>query len=1397
MPLSSVNKFASEDSNTSSSTTTTNNTTSIDNSSSSSSNNNNNNNNIHQNQSSEDNTNHRKRRLSGSIVVSGVTGASVSSSSNSVGVSSGNSSSNNNNSNTTDIDTNSSSWPRTPNTAANTPPTSSSPSLLVSVSDSDQRPSNHKKIKVSIAPTTAGSPSLDINKNNNNNNSSNAVVTTTATTTATPPLQPSLSSSAPSSSSFPAAVPLTTTTNTTTIPSTTSTVTPATTSSDTLQTTTDITLPLVPTSTTSPPPEGTIIPSSTTTPSDNHHTTTTTTTTTSDINITSSSNTVSVNHSNSGGTDTTPPPPPVLPSIPSPPPPSVDFGVQDKKVGEAKPPPPAHSGSEETSIGVSGGSVDSCTTTTTPSTITTTITATPSKVDEGGGPTVTTTTTEVSDPTITSNTTPTLSASPSNTTTTTTTAPSSTNGIRPAVVSTKVTTTSQTFNNNKANDDRDQDQTLAFPTSTTTITTTAASSTTAAVTTTKTNTPTTSTTLGSHPPGLSPTSNATPSTSREAISGPQDDLEGRRGSTTTTTTTSVTTATTTTSSSSSGEAGGSGGGGWVGSSSSTSGGGGGREEEKDNDRNHQVLHHHHHQESEEEKVEREREGESKRKGVVGGETFDREKKKREEEGVRPTMTESERRPNFSALTNPANGITRHHASSPLNAANRPAAAKKLVIKNFKEKPKLPENYQQDTWQKLKEAVEAIHNSHSIKACLEELYQAVENLCSHKMSATIYEQLKHVCESHVQSNLQQFLGKTMAYEMFLKAINNCWQDHCRQMIMIRSIFLFLDRTYVLQNSSVLSIWDMGLDLFRSHIISHQVVQTKTVTGLLQLIERERSGEAVDRHLLKSLLRMLSDLQIYQEAFEKEFLGATDHLYAAEGHLLMQERDVPEYLAHVDKRLNEESERLLHYLDQSTKKPLISCVEKQLLEQHLSLMLQKGLEHLLNENRISDLTLMYQLFSRVKEGLKELCYAFAIYIKGTGRLIVMNTENDPEKDKELVQTLLDFKDKIDNINAVCFQKNERFVNTMKESFEHFINQRQNKPAELIAKYVDYKLRAGNKEATEEELERLLDKIMVLFRFIHGKDMFEAFYKKDLAKRLIVGKSASVDAEKSMLSKLKQECGAAFTSKLEGMFKDMELSKDIMLNFKHHMPARSQPGGIDLTVNILTMGYWPTYPHMEVHLPVEMVQYQEIFKKFYLGKHSGRKLQWQPTLGHCVLKAEFSSGKKELQVSLFQTLCFLLFNDGDEFTFEDIKQATAIEDSELRRTLQSLACGKARVLLKIPKGRDVEDGDKFVFNDDFKHKLFRIKINQIQMKETQEENTSTTEGVFQDRQYQVDAAIVRIMKTRKTLSHNLLISELYNQLKFPVKPADLKKRIESLIDRDYMERDKDNPNTYHYVA
>ncbi|XP_072902176.1 cullin-4A-like isoform X2 [Hemitrygon akajei] len=348
--------------------------------------------------------------------------------------------------------------------------------------------------------------------------------------------------------------------------------------------------------------------------------------------------------------------------------------------------------------------------------------------------------------------------------------------------------------------------------------------------------------------------------------------------------------------------------------------------------------------------------------------------------VRPAQAQEEmaddgqRRANFSALPGHVNGLSRV-----VETGGKPAASRKLLIKNFKDKPKLPDSYTQDTWQKLHEAVGTIQNSTSIKYNLEELYQAVENLCSYKVSATLYKQLRQVCEDHVKAKIQQFQEDSLDSSLFLKKINKCWQDHCQQMIMIRSIFLFLDRTYVLQSSMLPSIWDIGLELFRTHIINDKTVQNKTIDGILLLIEKERNGEAVDRSLIRSLLSMLSDLQVYQESFEQRFLEETNCLYVAEGQRLMQEREVPEYLHHVNKRLEEEMDRVITYLEQSTQKWLVASVEKHLLGEHLTAILQKGLNQLLDENRTADLTLLYQLFSRVKGGLPVLLQHWNEYIK----------------------------------------------------------------------------------------------------------------------------------------------------------------------------------------------------------------------------------------------------------------------------------------------------------------------------------------------------------------------------------------------------------------------------------
>lgn len=86
-----------------------------------------------------------------------------------------------------------------------------------------------------------------------------------------------------------------------------------------------------------------------------------------------------------------------------------------------------------------------------------------------------------------------------------------------------------------------------------------------------------------------------------------------------------------------------------------------------------------------------------------------------------------------------------------------------------------------------------------------------------------------------------------------------------------------------------------------------------------------------------------------------------------------------------------------------------------------------------------------------------------------------------------------------------------------------------------------------------------------------------------------------------------------------------------------------------------------------------------------------------------------------------------------------------------------------------------------------------------ESEPERTETREKVDEDRKHEIEAAIVRIMKARRKLHHSSLVNETVSMLRprFLAQPTQLKKRIEYLIERDYLIRDKDDKNVYLYVA
>ena len=186
---------------------------------------------------------------------------------------------------------------------------------------------------------------------------------------------------------------------------------------------------------------------------------------------------------------------------------------------------------------------------------------------------------------------------------------------------------------------------------------------------------------------------------------------------------------------------------------------------------------------------------------------------------------------------------------------------------------------------------------------------------------------------------------------------------------------------------------------------------------------------------------------------------------------------------------------------------------------------------------------------------------------------------------------------------------------------------------------------------------------------------------------------------------------------------------------------------------------------------------------------------------LVTHLAGKKREINVTTQCALILLLFSEKDNvLSYSKIKEMVGLDEVELERCLLSMSCGKIKLLNKNPKSRSISSTDQFSVNWELNIPTYRIKIPMIVNKKTVTlEIGDTREKVDEERRDIIDAAIVRIMKSRKTLSHNELVSEVIQQLsqRFMPSPALIKKRIEILLEREYLVRDHNDRRVYNYCA
>jgi cullin 3 len=407
-----------------------------------------------------------------------------------------------------------------------------------------------------------------------------------------------------------------------------------------------------------------------------------------------------------------------------------------------------------------------------------------------------------------------------------------------------------------------------------------------------------------------------------------------------------------------------------------------------------------------------------------------------------------------------------------------------------------------------------------------------------------------------------------------------------------------------------------------------------------------------------------------------------------------------------------------------------------------------------------------------------------------------------------------------------------------------------AEYLATFVDEGMKSGFRGLSETEVDECLNKVVQLFRFLSSKDAFEEYYKTATAKRLLSGRVANEDYERTMIGKLRAECGANFTTKLEGMFSDFDKSKLEMSLFRSERGKGSlsiaNNNTMELDVTILTAPNWSSVvkPSPSISIPSHLSIAIDEFTKFYLEKHSGRKLSWTYGKGTADIRATFGKGSVstnqtsdegaaaivtgmteqprtyEINVSTHQMILLLAFNNANLISFRELA-SLGIPDDELKRNLLSLTNPKNRILNKSTDRKEIVDDDVFSVNDGFTSKLLRFQVRLVSMKSAlalaanvtashgRSNNNSNLTSINEDadvvanieegRKAMLESVIVRIMKTRKHMEHNALVAEVARMVstRFIPDVGSIKKRIEHLIDRDYLERAAENANLYTYLA
>ncbi|XP_078089107.1 cullin-2 isoform X2 [Mustelus asterias] len=739
----------------------------------------------------------------------------------------------------------------------------------------------------------------------------------------------------------------------------------------------------------------------------------------------------------------------------------------------------------------------------------------------------------------------------------------------------------------------------------------------------------------------------------------------------------------------------------------------------------------------------------------------------------------------------------------------------------------------ETWNKLLTTIRAVVMLDYVeRSTWNDRFSDIYALCvayPEPLGERLYTETKIFLENHVQHLYKKVLDSE---EKILTMYHKYWEEYSKGADYMDCLYRYLNTQFIKKNKlteadlqygyggvdiiePLMEIGELALDMWKKLMI--EPLQTILIRMLLREIKNDRCGENPNQKVIHGVINSFVHveqykkkfpLKFYQDLFEGSFLTETGEYYKQEASNLLQESNCSQYMEKVLARLKDEEVRCRKYLHPSSYAKVIHECQQRMVADHLQFLhgeCQNIIKQERREGEKYDMANIYTLLRAVSNGLPHMIQELQNHIHDEGLRSISNLsqENMPT---QFVESVLEVHSKFLQLISSVLNGDQHFMSALDKALTSVVNYREPKSSckapELLAKYCDNLLKKSAKGMTENEVEDKLTSFITVFKYIDDKDVFQKFYARMLAKRLIHGLSMSMDSEEAMINKLKQACGYEFTSKLHRMYTDMNVSADLNNKFTATF-LKQQDTVIDLGISfqiyVLQAGAWPLTqaPSSTFAIPQELEKSVQMFELFYNQHFSGRKLTWLHYLCTGEVKMNYLSKPYVAMVTTYQMAVLLAFNNSEIVTYKELQDSTQMNEKELTKTIKSLL--DVKMINHDSNKEDVDLDSVFSLNMGFSSKRTKFKITTSMQKDTPQEMEQTRSAVDEDRKMYLQAAIVRIMKARKVLRHNALIQEVISQSRARFNPSIsmIKKCIEVLIDKQYIERSQTSADEYSYVA